>query len=48
MFHVPAFIDAPSWFAIALYEIRTGRILREKADCKQSNESHTVEERRTT
>ena len=25
-----------SWFAIALDEIRTGRILREKADCKQS------------
>ena len=26
-----------SWFAIALDEIRTRRILREKADCKQSN-----------
>ena len=26
-----------SWFAIALDEIRTIRILREKADCKQSN-----------
>ena len=26
-----------SWFAMALDEIRTGRILREKADCKQSN-----------
>ena len=25
-----------SWFAIALAEIRTRRILREKADCKQS------------
>ena len=25
-----------SWFAIALDEIRTRRILREKADCKQS------------
>ena len=28
-----------SWFAIALDEIRTGRILREKADCKQSTEN---------
>ena len=27
-----------SWFAIALDEIRTGRILREKADCKQSKD----------
>ena len=26
-----------SWFAIALDEIRTRQILREKADCKQSN-----------
>ena len=26
-----------SWFAIALAAIRTRRILREKADCKQSN-----------
>ena len=26
-----------SWFAIALDEIRTRRILREKVDCKQSN-----------
>ena len=26
-----------SWFAIALTEIRTRRILREKASCKQSN-----------
>ena len=26
-----------SWFAIALAEIRTRRILREKADCKQSS-----------
>ena len=26
-----------SWFAIALDEIRTIQILREKADCKQSN-----------
>ena len=26
-----------SWFAIALDEIKTGRILREKADSKQSN-----------
>ena len=25
-----------SWFAIALDEIKTRRILREKADCKQS------------
>ena len=25
-----------SWFVIALDEIRTGRILGEKADCKQS------------
>ena len=25
-----------SWFAIALDDIRTRRILREKADCKQS------------
>ena len=28
-----------SWFAIALDEIRTRRILREKADCKQSTEN---------
>ena len=28
-----------SWFAIALDEIRTRRILREKADCKQSREN---------
>ena len=27
-----------SWFAIALDEVRTRRILREKADCKQSRE----------
>ena len=27
-----------SWFAIALDEIRTGRILRQKADYKQSSE----------
>ena len=27
-----------SWFAIALDEIRTRRILREKADCKQSSQ----------
>ena len=26
-----------SWFAIALDEIRTRRIFREKADCKQSS-----------
>jgi len=26
-----------SWFAVALDEIRTIRILREKADCKQPN-----------
>ena len=26
-----------SWFAIALDEIRTRKILREKADCKQSS-----------
>ena len=28
-----------SWFAIALDEIRTRRISREKADCKQSSSS---------
>ena len=28
--------ETTSWFAIALDEIRTRRILREKADCKQS------------
>ena len=30
-----------SWFAIALDEIRTRRILREKADCKKSIIKHT-------
>ena len=30
-----------SWFAIALDEIRTKRILREKADCKQSKAEHS-------
>ena len=30
-----------SWFAIALDEIRTRRILRKKADCKQSNSYST-------
>ena len=30
-----------SWFAIALDEIRTRRILREKADCKQSTSPWT-------
>ena len=36
-----------SWFAIALAEIRTGRILREKADSKQSRniESKTLHPR---
>ena len=28
--------ETTSWFAVALDEIRTRRILREKADCKQS------------
>ena len=28
-----------SWFSIGLAEIRTRRILREKADCKQSRQS---------
>ena len=28
-----------SWFSIGLAEIRTRRILREKADCKQSSQS---------
>ena len=32
----PVSIIITSWFAIALDEIRTGRILGEKADCKQS------------
>ena len=30
------FVIIESWFAIALNDIRTRRILREKADCKQS------------
>ena len=30
-----------SWFAIALDEIRTRRILREKADCKRSMKKST-------
>ena len=30
-------IITTSWFASALDEIRTRRILREKADCKQSS-----------
>ena len=30
------YCNITSWFAIALAEIRTRRILREKADCKQS------------
>ena len=34
-----------SWFAMALDEIRTGRIFREKADCKQSNVSLTQSEK---
>ena len=31
-----------SWFAIALDEIRTRRILREKADCKQSRFAYVI------
>ena len=31
------YCSVKSWFAIALAEIRTRRILREKADCKQYN-----------
>ena len=31
-----------SWFAIALAELRTRRILREKAEFKQSNHNFTV------
>ena len=31
-----------SWFAIALDKIRTRRILREKADCKQSTFSYIL------
>ena len=31
-----------SWFAIALDEIRTRRILREKTDCKQSSTGQTI------
>ena len=31
-----------SWFAIALAELRTRRILRQKADFKQSNHNFTV------
>ena len=31
-----------SWFAIALAEIRTRRVLREKADCKQSRKRVTL------
>ena len=31
------YCNITSWFAIALAEIRTRRILREKTDCKQSN-----------
>ena len=30
------YCNVTSWFAIALAEIRTKWILREKADCKQS------------
>ena len=30
--------EGVDWFAIALDEIRTRRILREKAECKQSRE----------
>ena len=30
------YCNITSWFAIALAEIRTRRILREKADCKKS------------
>ena len=30
----------PSWFAIALDEIRTRRILSKKGDCKQSRQCH--------
>ena len=31
-------LTVTSWFAIALTEIRTGRILREKVDCEQSSD----------
>ena len=31
------YCNITSWFAIALAEMRARRILREKADCKQSN-----------
>ena len=31
-----------SWFAIAMAELRTRRILRQKADFKQSNHNFTV------
>ena len=41
------YCNVTSWFAIALAEIRTGRILREKADSKQSRniESKTLHPR---
>ena len=32
-------INITSWFAVALAEIRTRRILREKVDCKQSKQA---------
>ena len=35
------YCNITSWFAIALAEIRTRRILREKADRKQSNNHST-------
>ena len=33
------YCNITSWFGIALAEIRTRRILREKADCKQSSQT---------
>ena len=36
------YCNVTSWFAIALAEIRTGRILREKADSKQSSNIEDV------
>ena len=36
------YCNVKAWFAIALAEIRTGRILREKADSKQSSNIEDV------
>ena len=36
-----------SWFAIALAEIKTKRILREKADCKQSKKYRNLPRKRS-